>query len=52
MGHRRDGWRRWVVNADCRKPGNTSPSGTVGGQARTLKIDPTLIGVGIGYHGR
>lgn len=42
----------WFLDADVRKLGNMSPSGTVGGQSREIKIDPTLIGVGISYRWR
>lgn len=39
----------WFVNADVRYLGNLDPSGRLAGAPRTVKIDPTLIGVGFSY---
>lgn len=42
----------WFVNADFRYLDRMDPSGRIGGALRTIKLDPTLFGLGIGYHWR
>lgn len=42
----------WFVNADFRYLDRMDPSGRIGGAPRTIKLDPTFFGLGIGYHWR
>jgi outer membrane protein len=42
----------WFVNVDLRYLGKLDPSGRVGGALRTITLNPTLLGAGIGYRWR